>query len=550
MSTSIDDPLLSPAFSTGSSSFRPYGSEQDLTSSTDDILKSCNRFRILVLGKSGAGKSSLINATFGVNVANVSHEISGVSDIHTEITFEENSKFILHDSQGFVAGETQNYDTVQKFIMDRAKERELKDRLHAIWFCMEVPTENGALFEKADETFLALDIKSVPVVVVFTKYDLLIRKFEREADDDIGDEELETMVNQKAEEFYNNACVLPLKRITEKRRAPITHVRVSKKPRYSDTLANLAIETQKHLDRHVSVLWQSAQRASVDEKINGCIAVGKRKYWRSLASSLHFPGKTLQQCLYRIHDDVLEVWNFNDPSLHLKSRKFKTMMAFLVDDLHESSPKNRKRSISFNDAYDAVAALPIIPPVALGAAAGLVVVQWIMQVYQEIPSILRLLMGYICDLTSVLQCLFWIMQGEGQSTEVDWPFIGLAMEEYESTGARNTIHAEIWHFVKPNTLFRLKQKAEALDKLDHMLQNAERDEPPEKLDYILEHAQKDEPLEKSNSILDNEEKDEPLEKLDRILQNVRFKAENLGPSPRLSLAFAESDQFAFDVFSF
>ncbi|KAF9062737.1 hypothetical protein BDP27DRAFT_1451637 [Rhodocollybia butyracea] len=532
MSTSMVNSFPSPNIST-------QNSEQELPSSTEEILKSCDRFRILVLGKSGAGKSSLINATFGVNVANVSHEVSGVSDIHNEITYAENSKFILHDSQGFVAGETQNYETVKKFITDRAKQRELKDRLHAIWFCMEVPTENGALFEKADETFLALDIKNVPVVVVFTKYDLLIRKFEREADDHIGDEELEAIVNLKAEEFYNKTCVLPLNAITRNRKSPITHVRVSTRRRYNYTLATLVVETQKNLDEHVSFLWRSAQRASVDEKINGCIAVGKKKYWRTLSSSLHFPGKTLQQCLSRIHDDMVDVWNFNDPLNHLKSDKFKNMMALLVDDLHES--KHRKESISFSQAYDMAASLipnGIIPMASLGAAAGFVVVQWILQVYQEIPSILRLLMGYICDLAHILQCLFWIMHGHEQAFEVNWALIALAMEEYESTGARSTIHKEIRSFVTPHMLFRLKHKAKALEKLDHILQNAENlDEPLEKLDHSIRDTQDD-------------QKDEALEKLDRILQNIRFSTEHSGQAPKLSLTFTKSDQFSFDVFSF
>ncbi|KAF9072037.1 hypothetical protein BDP27DRAFT_1418401 [Rhodocollybia butyracea] len=551
MPTSVDNSLSSPVLPNISAQ---NGQQEDLPSSTEEILKSCNRFRILVLGKSGAGKSSLINATFGVNAANVSHEVSGVSNIHREITYEENSKFILHDSQGFVAGETQNYETVRKFITDRGRQRELKDRLHAIWFCMEVPTENGALFKKADETFLALDIKNVPVVVVFTKYDLLVRKFEKEADDNIGDKELDAIVNLKADEFYNKTCVLPLKAITRNRKSPITHVRVSTRRRYNHTLATLVMETQTRLDKYISILWQSAQRASLDEKINGCIAVGKKKYWRSLASSFYFLGKTLQQCLYRIHDDMIDVWNFNDPTNYLKSPMFKGMMARVVDDLYES--KHKKKSISFGKIYDKVegALSPLdnmvenlvgvpspfdIPIVSLGATTGIVVVQWIFQAYQEIPSNLRLLMGYICDLSSILQCLFWIMQGHDQPCEVKWTLVAQARKEYERTGARKRIHKEIWSFVKPHMLFQLGHKTKTLEKLDSMLQSAEDKlgEPLEKLVHSTLDAQDD-------------QKDEPLEKLDHILQNIRFTADHSSQAPKLSLTFTQSDQFSFDVFAF
>lgn len=64
-------------------------------------------------------------------------------------------------------------------------------------------------------------------MVVFTKYDLLVRKFEKEADDSIAKKELETMANQQAEEFYDRNCVLPLKKITRNRPVPISYVRVS-----------------------------------------------------------------------------------------------------------------------------------------------------------------------------------------------------------------------------------------------------------------------------------------------------------------------------------
>lgn len=37
------------------------------------------------------------------------------------------------------------------------------------------------------------------------------------------------------------------------------------------------------------------------------------EYWRDLGESVFFRGHTLGDCIARIHDDVLKVWNFNDP---------------------------------------------------------------------------------------------------------------------------------------------------------------------------------------------------------------------------------------------
>ena len=37
-------------------------------------------------------------------------------------------------------------------------------------------------------------------------------------------------------------------------------------------------------------------------------------YWRNLDKSDLFQGHRLADCIGRIHDDVLKIWNFNDPS--------------------------------------------------------------------------------------------------------------------------------------------------------------------------------------------------------------------------------------------
>lgn len=201
--------------------------------------------------------------------------------------------------------------------------------------------------------------------MVFTKFDLLVRKLEKLADDYVDEEELERLVLMRAEEIFNETCVQKLKSITRQRTNPISYVKVSstcsakvaiiilltsitEKPQYQDTLNHLVDETQRCLDNHISILWALAQRTSVDAKVNACIEyvanfirtfsrlyfstewvvevclrvsmvdllalnVSWAEYWRGLASSIHFPGKTLEQCLNRIHDDMIDIWNFNDP---------------------------------------------------------------------------------------------------------------------------------------------------------------------------------------------------------------------------------------------
>ncbi|RDB15126.1 hypothetical protein Hypma_005193 [Hypsizygus marmoreus] len=100
---------------------------------TDEILRICPWFRILVIGKTGVGKSTLINKTFGVTDAVVSHNARGDADINKEIFSSTNDKFVLHDSRGFEPGEEHNVEIVQDFINQRSRQPDIKDKLHAVW---------------------------------------------------------------------------------------------------------------------------------------------------------------------------------------------------------------------------------------------------------------------------------------------------------------------------------------------------------------------------------------------------------------------------------
>lgn len=125
--------------------------------------------------------------------------------------------------------------------------------------------------------------------MVFTKFDLLVRKLEREAPDVEDEDQFEIQIYKRAEEIFDETCVRKLKTITRQRKNPIAFVKVSsvyssnkfvpystyrllkEKPRYKDTLVRLVDETQRSLDSHISILWALAQRASVDAKVDACI---------------------------------------------------------------------------------------------------------------------------------------------------------------------------------------------------------------------------------------------------------------------------------------
>ena len=47
--------------------------------------------------------------------------------------FETNDRFVVHDSEGFEAGQDDEYRVVVDFIKSRGRNRDVNERLHAIW---------------------------------------------------------------------------------------------------------------------------------------------------------------------------------------------------------------------------------------------------------------------------------------------------------------------------------------------------------------------------------------------------------------------------------
>ncbi|KIL65045.1 hypothetical protein M378DRAFT_557332 [Amanita muscaria Koide BX008] len=74
---------------------RNNDSDSTLSSTFDAITSDCPQIRILVLGKTGCGKSSLINKAFGLekDLAKVSHDRPGEADINREFRHPSNNRF-------------------------------------------------------------------------------------------------------------------------------------------------------------------------------------------------------------------------------------------------------------------------------------------------------------------------------------------------------------------------------------------------------------------------------------------------------------------------
>lgn len=129
------------------------------------------RGNVLVIGNSGVGKSTLINAVLGENVAEASWGTHGTTQ---KLTIYESNEvpFRIIDTIGFEPSfikEMQAINAVKKWSTNSAKKGNENSKINVIWFCVD--GNSAKLFPKTILDFSrATSIwESVPIIVVITK---------------------------------------------------------------------------------------------------------------------------------------------------------------------------------------------------------------------------------------------------------------------------------------------------------------------------------------------------------------------------------------------
>ncbi|KAG1806988.1 uncharacterized protein BJ212DRAFT_1282537 [Suillus subaureus] len=152
------------------------------------IRKKIGRFRILVIGRANAGKTTILqrvcNTRENPEIYNSAGEKidatvlmasteRGEHDIENEMVFRSNPGFVFHDSRGFEAGGESEFDKVKAFIVGRSKETRLRNKLHAIWYCIPMDEASRSFTKGEIKFFSQCDTGIIPVMVLFTKFDAL-----------------------------------------------------------------------------------------------------------------------------------------------------------------------------------------------------------------------------------------------------------------------------------------------------------------------------------------------------------------------------------------
>ncbi|KAI0276097.1 hypothetical protein BGY98DRAFT_736933 [Russula aff. rugulosa BPL654] len=202
----------------------------------------------------------------------------------------DNRHLMVHECSAFGPGEMQ---AIRDFVIARNHEScASSERLHAIWICVPLSDVIDGQFDEGAR--LLLDI-GVPLVLVFTKFDLIVPKVSSASGNDNGR-------IRAAYTAHERQCRSLFRDVP----AEI----VSTRPRFRDLTDKLVQTTDGLILAHsrkvaasseaqrsqprmslVPLAWSVSQRASRDINILTAIEVGRSKYWRALWSSDDFRDK-------------------------------------------------------------------------------------------------------------------------------------------------------------------------------------------------------------------------------------------------------------------
>ncbi|THU94343.1 hypothetical protein K435DRAFT_966870 [Dendrothele bispora CBS 962.96] len=203
-----------------------------------------------------------------------------------------------------------------------------------------------------------------------------------------------------------------------------------------EKLAEVTRRCLHDVEGDLHVPWATAQQIHAQQKVNYSIDEGFKKYWVNLGMGTIFEGQILWDCVSRIHDDILLVWNFHDPDKILSGNRFCTDMIELIQPLLlQPEPQSDILSHTSDLASIAGNIAETFNRVLSAAGIAALVVKFLYGKYQKIPSTALCLGAYIVDLTLILHNLFMTMLSQEPPRPVSREFIQDTLHNYKTSDA-------------------------------------------------------------------------------------------------------------------
>ncbi|KAH8669674.1 hypothetical protein BGZ60DRAFT_528146 [Tricladium varicosporioides] len=358
--------------------------ETDSGDSDEEYLAhQCRRFRIMVMGKAGVGKSTLLSKVFSIpeDTAGVVHQghKRGEHSVWRSRTSRNNPLLVIHDSGGFEAAETSNLDEIKRFVEYRASTPDLQDQLHCIWYC--IGCDDARFLSEAEEKFLTfLQGSVVPIVFVLTKFDkiiseCLVSRISQSDSTMIDIAPMRTQALGDARDKVKQHIKDPLEQIMQGN----TNIAVVSNNELS-LITQLVEQTTKVVKPSLKQLWIGAQQIVAGDKCERAIRASiKAMSTGYVRAGLLIPAPMIKPILHqdifsRIYDTVRLQWNIFDRGLLEKEE--------VVDGLRTVCGGN---SISFGKLVDTV-----------GPLNG--------------PHYIRVYLRWAADINMLFEILFWMLK--------------------------------------------------------------------------------------------------------------------------------------------
>ncbi|KAG1841637.1 hypothetical protein C8R48DRAFT_665741 [Suillus tomentosus] len=258
------------------------------------IREKIGRFRILVIGRANAGKTTILQRVcntrdnpeiydgagkkIDLTVLMASREVRcapsrcheltcsqrGLHNIENEMVFKSNPGFIFHDSRGFEAGGASEFEKVKEFIASRSKEQKMTNQLHAIWYCIPMDEASRSFTAGENKFFSQCDTGSIPVIVLFTKFDALYDvEYAKLKKEGRSRKDAKELAPKRAEESFPNGP--QLKFLKDVRWPPKCYVCLSNMEKDDGDCKTLIERTAGALDNEVlQQLFVSTQQTNLE----------------------------------------------------------------------------------------------------------------------------------------------------------------------------------------------------------------------------------------------------------------------------------------------